>query len=139
MKYLLDTCVLSELIKKAPEKKVVSWISDLNEDDLYLSVLTIGEIYKGVEKLQSGAKKTELHNWVSNELRERFKGRILDFDLPTASIWGKLQGESESVGRPMSAIDGQIAATGVSNNLTIATRNISDMEVSGVSLYNPWE
>lgn len=138
MKYLLDTCVLSELIKKKPDSNVVMWISGLNEKDLFISVLTIGEIYKGVEKLSSGDKKSKLHKWVTHDLQERFQNRILSFDLEAASLWGQRQAQSELKGKPMPAIDGQIAATGLFNNLTVVTRNVSDMEISGVLLFNPW-
>ncbi len=138
MKYLLDTCVLSELVKKFPNPNVVGWISGVNENNLFICVLTIGEIHKGVEKLPSSKKKAKLHKWVTHDLLDRFKNRVLDFDLATASLWGQLQAQSELQGTPMPAIDGQIAATGVLNNLTVVTRNTSDMEICGVSLYNPW-
>ena len=139
MKYLLDTCVLSELVKKLPDAKVVQWISGIDENNLFLSVLTIGEIRKGIEKIPSGSRKTQLLTWLNHDLLERFQNRILDLDLATASTWGRLQAKSELAGRPMPAIDGQIAATGVFHNLSIATRNISDMEISGALLHNPWE
>ena len=139
MKYLLDTCVLSELVKKNPDANVLQWISGIDENNLFLSVLTIGEIRKGIEKIPSGSRKTQLLTWLNHDLLERFQNRILDLDLATASTWGRLQAKSELAGRPMPAIDGQIAATGVFHNLTIATRNISDMEISGVLLHNPWK
>lgn len=138
MKYLLDTCVLSELVKKTPDSKVVKWISGIDENNLFISVLTIGEIHQGVEKIPLGKKKAKLHKWVTHDLQDRFQNRILDFDLATASFWGQLQAQSELQGTPMPAIDGQIAATGIFNNLTVVTRNTSDMKVSGISLHNPW-
>ncbi len=139
MKYLIDTCVLSELVKKSPNSEVIKWISDIDENKIFISVLTIGEIHKGVEKLPSSKKKTKLHKWVTYDLQDRFQNRILDFDLATASLWGRLQAQSELKGSPMPAIDGQIAATGVLNNLTVVTRNVSDMKISGVLLHNPWK
>jgi len=139
MNYLLDTCVISELIKKYPDKKVVKWVQKTDESKLFISVLTFGEIHKGIEKLPKSRKKEKLHNWVNNELTDRFKNRIVSFDLHTAAIWGKIQAHSEEAGKCMPAIDGQIAATGICNNLVIVTRNILDMEVSGASLLNPWE
>jgi len=139
MKYLLDTCVLSELIKKNPSSKVIRWISKNNESDLFISVLTIGEIHKGIEKLPESKKKEKLHQWVNADLIERFRGRIIDFDFKTATVWGKIQAHSELSGRAMPAIDGQIVATGISFDLTVATRNTSDMEISGAALFNPWE
>lgn len=139
MKYLLDTCVVSELIKKKPNSRVAAWVANSEESKLFLSVLTFGEIRKGIEKLPESKKKEKLHNWVNFELRERFEKRIIDFDLQVATTWGKTQAFSESAGKGMPTIDGQIAATGITHNLTVVTRNISDMEISGVPLLNPWE
>lgn len=139
MNYLLDTCVISELIKKDPSSKVVKWISKTEENNLFISVLTIGEIHKGIEKLPESKKKEKLHKWVNNDLQERFKERIINFDLQTATVWGKIQAHSETLGKALPAIDGQIAATGISYDLIVVTRNTTDMEISGVSLLNPWE
>lgn len=139
MNYLLDTCVISELTKKNPNRKVTSWISTTEENRLFTSVLTFGEIHKGIEKLSKSKKKEKLHNWISFELKERFENRIIPFDLKAATTWGKIQALSESVGRGMPTVDGQIAATGICNGLIVVTRNTSDMEISGVALLNPWE
>ena len=139
MKYLLDTCVISELIKKNPSQKVVKWISKIEENNLFISVLTVGEIHKGIEKIPTSKKKEQLYKWVNYDLKERFKDRIIAFDLLTATAWGKVQAQSELVGKAMPAIDGQIAATGISYDLTVVTRNTRDMEISGVSLLNPWK
>lgn len=138
MNYLLDTCVISELIKKSPNKKVVKWVLQVEESNLFISVLTIGEIHKGIEKLPQSKKKDKLHQWVNYDLQERFTNRIINFDLQTATVWGQIQAHSETIGRPLPAIDGQIAATGISYDLTVVTRNTADMEVSGVTLLNPW-
>ena len=139
MKYLLDTCVISELIIKNPSHKVITWISKTEENKLFISVLTIGEIHKGIEKLPQSKKKDFLHHWVTFDLKERFKNRIINFDLQAAAVWGKIQAQAERAGKVMPTIDAQIAATGICNDLIVVTRNTSDMENSGVSLYNPWE
>ncbi len=138
MKYLLDTCILSELIKKNPNKNLIRWLSTVEENQLFISVLTIGEIHKGIEKLPDSKKKTNLHYWVNHDLVERFYNRILDFDIQTAIRWGQIQAYSEVQGKSMPIIDGLIAATAVRYNLTIVTRNVKDMEISGVTLLNPW-
>jgi len=138
MRYLLDTCVISELIKKKPNPKIVQWIAKEEENNLFMSVLTIGEIHKGIEKLPESRKKEKLHDWVRYDLEERFQDRILNFDLQTAVIWGRIQAHSELTGRAMPAIDGLIAATGLSYDLAVVTRNTTDMEISGVTLINPW-
>jgi predicted nucleic acid-binding protein len=139
MKYLLDTCVISEIIRPKPSSKITKWIKNEDESNFFLSVLTIGELHKGIEKLTESKRKRELHNWVENDLKERFWSRIIDIDVQTAMVWGKIQGMAESIGRPMPAVDSLIAATGITHNLTVVTRNISDMKESGASLFNPWE
>ncbi len=99
MKYLLDTCVLSELVKKKPDQKVIEWISDIEESKLFVSVLTIGEIHKGIEKLPKSARRATLLQWVNEDLRKRFRGRILPFDLQTAAVWGTMQARAEMSGK----------------------------------------
>jgi len=139
MKYLLDTCVISELIKNRPNSNVTAWVTGTEENRLFLSVLTFGEIHKGIEKLPESKKKEKLHNWVNFELRERFENRIINFDLQVATTWEKIQAFSESAGKGMPTLDGQIAATSITHSLTVVTRNTSDMEISGVALLDPWE
>ncbi|RLC26161.1 MAG: VapC toxin family PIN domain ribonuclease [Deltaproteobacteria bacterium] len=138
MKYLLDTCVISELIKPQPNPKVVGWISNTEEIRLFISVLTIGELYKGIEKLPDSRKKSTLHKWVTYDLNRRFKNRIIDFDIQTARTWGKIQAKLALLGKTLPAIDGLIAATGFFHDLVVVTRNIKDMKISGVDLLNPW-
>lgn len=139
MKYLLDTCVISELVKSKPNKKVVSWIEKIDEDNFFLSSLTFGELYKGIAKLPDSKKKKKLSQWIGHDLKERFTGKIFDIDLLVAKTWGEIQGASETAGSPMPAIDSLIAATGLSHDLTVVTRNVADMQQSGVTLLNPWE
>ena len=139
MKYLLDTCVISELAKTKTDKKVISWITNNDEANYYLCSLTFGELYKGVSKLPDSKKRKKLFLWIEHDLKERFAGKILDIDLMVARTWGEIQGASEAVGNPMPAIDSLIAATGLTHDLTVVTRNITDMQQSGVSLLNPWK
>ncbi len=139
MNFLLDTCVISEVIKPEPSKKVMLWLRKHNEETFYISVLTLGEIHKGIEKSADAKRKQKLHLWVEYDLRERFRKRILPIDSQVAMIWGQVQGKTEIEGRAMPTIDGLIAATGLSYNLVVVTRNLSDMEPSGVALYNPWQ
>lgn len=139
MKYILDTCVISELAKLAPNKKVISWVTQNDEEDFYLSALTFGELHKGISKLSSSKRKENLHRWVEYELKERFENRIIDIDLKVAKVWGEIQGKAELKGRPMPTIDSLIAATGAAHDLIVVTRNTSDMKQSGISLLNPWE
>ncbi len=139
MNYLLDTCVISELVKTKPNSRVTQWVRSQDEENLFLSVITIGEIQKGISKLPNGRKKKQqLQNWLSNELRERFTDRILEITVGVAHVWGQVLGDCEIKGAPLPAIDSLIASQGIFHNMTIVTRNISDMESSGVSLFNPW-
>jgi predicted nucleic acid-binding protein len=138
MKYLIDTCVISELAKPKPYKNVLSWINSTEETDIYVSVLTFGELYKGISKLPESKRKRDLYKWVEIDLIERFENRIIYVDMKVASIWGSTQALSEQKGMVMPAIDSLIAATGLCYALTVVTRNISDMEQSGAVLLNPW-
>jgi len=139
MKYLLDTCVISEVIKKKPNGNVIAWLKKQNEENLYLSVLTFGEIEKGIEKSASAIRKAKLRLWVEEDLKQRFDGRVLQIDLQVATKWGEIQGQSEIAGKPLPAIDGLIAVTGLVNNCVVVTRNTSDMQHSSAALHNPWE
>jgi predicted nucleic acid-binding protein len=138
VKYLLDTCVLSELVKKKPDQRVIEWISGIEESKLFVSALTIGEIHKGIEKMPKSERRKMLLQWVDEDLQERFRGRIIPFDLQTAAVWGKMQAKAEMLGKTMPIIDGMIAATAITHNLAVATRNISDMEAGKAMLVNPW-
>ena len=138
MNYLLDTCLISELAKSEPQKKVVDWVLNENEASFYISVLTIGELHKGVEKLPESKKKESLRIWIEDDLINRFQNRIIGIDTRVSVIWGKILCAAEKKGRPMPAIDSLIAATGIAHNLTVVTRHVTDMEQSGVELLNPW-
>ena len=138
MNYLLDTCVISEMVKPKPNKKVVDWVSSQEEDHLFLSVLTLGEIQKGISKLSESTKKKTLKMWLQTDLMERFSGRIVPVDDQVALNWGLMQAAAEQVGIAIPSIDGLIAATGITCNMTVVTRNVPDMEPSGAVLYNPW-
>jgi predicted nucleic acid-binding protein len=138
MKALLDTCVISELVAKQPSTSVVAFVDDLDPDDIYLSVITIGEIIKGIEKLPDSRRKTELRDWLENDLMARFHGNILSLDIDVIAEWGVLTARLETAGKPMPAIDSLIAATLLAHKMTLVTRNVSDFEAAGIELINPW-
>lgn len=138
MKYLLDTCLISELVKKEPNPAVVKWLDDQEEQTLFLSVMNLGELQKGISKLPDGAKKDELQAWITLDLAERFAGRIIDIDLETSLCWGKLQGSAEQAGEKLPVMDSLTAATAMVHRLTVVTRNAKDMERCGVDVCNPW-
>jgi len=139
VKYLLDTCVISEVIKKKPDENVLAWLQAQDENNLYLSVLTFGEIEKGIEKSADQNRKAKLKLWIEDDLKQRFAGRIIPVDMNIVTRWGSIQGISELAGKTMPTMDGLIAVSGVVNNCIVVTRNISDMEQSTAELLNPWE
>ncbi len=137
--FLLDTNCISELVRNKPEPRVLEWMEAADESLLYLSVLTLGEIRKGVAGLPRGKRQTQLEMWLELDLQARFSGRILSIDAPIADRWGLMAAEAKGKGRALSAIDGLLAATALQHSLTIVSRNISDFANKQVSTLNPWE
>ena len=137
MKYLLDTCVLSELVKPTPELKVVAWINAQPEDSLFVSSITLAELLKGIAKLQDSQRKTALTEWVC-KIQEEMTDRILPFEHPTAHYWANMCAKAEKSGKPLSAFDSLIASTAIEHGLVIVTRNTRDFESAPVMLINPW-
>jgi predicted nucleic acid-binding protein len=134
MNWLVDTNVISELSRKAPDAKVSQWLLD-HQERLYLSVLTVGELEKGLAKIADPARRTRLQRWIREEVAEWFEGRLLPVDQTVAIRWGQLAG---SLRDPLPAIDTLIAATALAHGLTVATRNTNDLVRTGVALFNPW-
>ena len=139
MNYLLDTCVISELIKPRPSQKVVTWIDSIEEEKLYISVITIGEFEKGISKLPTSSKKDKISDWLNEDLLIRFKCRILDLDVNTLIKWGQIVANLENQGRKILAVDYLIAATVLQHDLCLVTRNIQDFQNCGIKILNPWE
>jgi len=137
--YLLDTNCISELVRKEPDPRVMVWIESADETLLYLSVLTLGEIRKGIAGLPQGKRRTGLEAWLEVELRARFAGRILVVDAAVADRWGVLAAEARREGKSLSTIDGLLAATALEHNLTIVTCNAGDFENARVQFLNPWQ
>jgi len=138
VRYLVDTCVISELIKKKPSKGVVAWVREQDELSLFVSVLTFGEIEKGIAKLDDDKRRHTLRTWVDHDLKRRFAGRLLTFDYETACRWGEISGKAESEGTPIPVLDGQLAATALIHGMTLVTRNTSDVAPCNVPVLNPW-
>ena len=139
MRYLLDTCVVSELVKKTPSSRVTRWTEQQDELSLFLSVITFGELHKGIEQLQAGRKQRELYEWVEVQLNRRFTGRILDIDKEVAVRWGEISAFAGRVGRTVPVLDGLLAATALTFGLTFVTRNTDHVLETGVPLFDPWE
>jgi predicted nucleic acid-binding protein len=138
MRYLIDTCCISELVKKKPNPNVLKWFADQDELSMYLSVITFGELRKGIEKLPDSKKKKELNQWVKEDLNHRFKNRVLNINMEEVNRWGKILATAEKNGKPLPAIDSLIAATAQVHDLTVVTRNTQDMKGSGVEVIDPW-
>lgn len=139
MRYILDTNIISELIIKLPDQNVVTWVKNVNRDDLFLSVITIGEIKKGITKLPQSLRKDNIQNWFESELLTDFEARILPLDLSVMLVWGELIGELEKKGRNLPTLDSLIAATTRYYDLTLVTRNTKDFEGIGIKIFNPFE
>ena len=136
---LLDTNVISELVKPKPELRVVNWIAQQNEQLLHLSVLTLGEVRNGIELLPDSSRRMRLEHWLKVELHGRFRDRILVVSEAIADSWGRMSARAAGKGKIVSDIDGLIAATAHHHNLVLVTRNTKDAEVFGVPILNPWE
>lgn len=138
MKYLLDTNVISEVVAKRPNPKVLAWLDALDADSVYLSVITIGELRKGIEKLPESARKISLTRWLNDDLLVRFADHILILDVAVMLGWGELTGRLEQIGRTLPLIDSMIAALATYYSCALVTRNENDFKDAGVMVINPW-
>lgn len=136
--FLLDTNCLSEVVRVHPDPHVMAWFEAVDEGLLYVSVLTLGEIRKGLATLAQSKRRSRLETWLEVELRARFSGRTLAVDAGIADRWGLLAAEAKSRGRALSVVDGLLAATALHHNLTVASRNVGDFAITGVSVVDPW-
>lgn len=135
MSYLIDTNVLSELRRKTPDANVMSWFAARPAVTLYISVLTVGEIRKGIESHKDASRRHLLTDWLETELVAFFAGRILPVDANVADRWGRMIAEA---GRPLPSIDSLLAATAAVNDLVLVTRNTKDFSGLPVQTFNPW-
>ncbi|HEX4496952.1 MAG TPA: type II toxin-antitoxin system VapC family toxin [Thermoanaerobaculia bacterium] len=136
---IVDTNVVAELMKASPAQAVVSWLNDQEASALFLTTITIGEIGYGLEILPQGKRRLQLEQGFARILGEAFAGRILAFDEEAARIYGALMGKRKQIGRPLSALDGQIAAIARATGSAVATRNIRDFVECGVEIINPFD
>jgi toxin FitB len=137
--FLLDTNVISELITRRPERNVSQWVESTEENLLHLSVLTLGEIRKGIASLPQASRRAELETWLNRSLRSRFAGRILPIDADVAERWGHVAAQARSKNIHLPVIDGLLAATALEHDLTFVTRNRRDVAGAGILVLNPWE
>ena len=137
MSFLLDTNVVSEWVKPRPDAGVAAWLAEVDEDRVFVSVITLAELRYGIERMPAGNRRRRLDEWLRNELPLRFEGRILAIDSATADAWGKIVARGEALG-PISVTDAFIAATAEVHGLTLVTRNARDFEPTLKSIVNPW-
>lgn len=139
MSYILDTNIISELVAKQPHPNVTRWIDNMDPQSIYLSVITIGELKKGIEKLSDLHRKDLLEEWLAKDLLVRFQNYLLPIDTSTMLMWGALVARMEKKGKPLPAIDSLLAATTLQHDFTLVTRNTADFIHTGISLINPWD
>lgn len=137
--FLLDTNCISELVRVKPEPRVLEWMEAADEGLLYLSVLTLGEIRKGLAGLPQSKRRTHLEAWLEVELQARFSRRILPVDAAVADRWGVLAADAKRKGKALSTIDALLAATALHYSLTVVSRNVNDFANTQVPFLNPWE
>jgi predicted nucleic acid-binding protein len=136
---LLDTNVLSEVQRPAPDRKVLAWLDGIDEDRVFMSVASIAELRRGLALMNDGRRRTALATWLAQDLPARFADRIFPIDHAIAERWGDLMAESHKIGVALSVMDGFFAATALAKDLTLVTRNVKDFARFGVPLFNPWD
>jgi predicted nucleic acid-binding protein len=136
--FLLDTNVISELVRPRPDSRVVKWIDSTAESLLYLSVLTLGEIRTGITSLVDGRRRVSLESWLDHDFTIRFSDRILPIDSAVADRWGRISANAKAKGSPMPVIDGLLAATAMHFDLTVVSRDKTFHEIPSLEVFNPW-
>ena len=138
MMFLLDTCVVSELVRPRPDAGMLAWLAAQDEGELALSVVSVGEITKGIHQLADEARRQRIASWLETDLKVRFKERLLPVDLETAEAWGAISGSAARRGEPVPVMDAWIAAVAARHRLTVVTRNLPDLTRCGAQVLNPW-
>jgi toxin FitB len=137
--FLLDTNVISEWVRPQPDRNVIAWTAELDEDRAFISVISFAEIRRGIEMLPNGRRRERLAAWLAEDLPARFEQRVLDIDLRVAETWGTLKARGQKIGLTIGSMDAFIAATARAHGLSLATRNIKDFQRLGLSLLDPWQ
>jgi predicted nucleic acid-binding protein len=137
MSFLLDTDAISEWVKPRPNPGLLAWMESVDEDRIFLSVISLAELHFGVERMPTGRRRSRLEQWLQSELPIRFEKRVLPVDSSVVEAWGKIVSNCEAAGRPIGAMDGFMAATAQTHQLTLVTRNLSDFSLLKTVL-NPW-
>jgi predicted nucleic acid-binding protein len=138
MSYLLDTNAISEWVKPRPDPGIIQWFDEVDEDRTYLSVITLGELRKGVDRLAGGRRRDRLEQWLTSELPDRFGERILPVDVAIADEWGRVLAHAEKAGTAVGGIDALIAATAKMHGLQVVTRTVAHFRYLGIAVASPW-
>ena len=137
MRYLLDTCIVSEPFKRQPNPHVIAWLRSVDQSSLFTPAVVLGEMSKGVEKMPASARRAMLEKWIA-DYRRFYADNIVAFDAEVAMLWGKLVGRLQLEGVSLPVIDSQIAATAICHGMTLVTRNVRDMQATGAQVFNPF-
>ncbi len=137
MRYLLDTCILSEPFKRQPDQQVIAWLRSVDQSSLFTPAVVLGEMRKGVEMMPASTRREMLEKWLA-DYRRFYSDNIVAFDADVAMAWGGLVGRLQLAGISLPVIDSQIAATAIWHGMTLVTRNVRDMQATGVQLFNPF-
>lgn len=138
MNYLLDTNAISEWAKPRPDPGIIRWLDEVDEDRTYLSVITLGELRKAVERLAIGRRRERLEQWLAADLPDRFTGRVLPIDAAVADEWGRLLARTEQAGTAIGGIEALIAATATVHGMQVVTRNVAHFRQARVRVISPW-
>lgn len=138
MSYLLDTNTIAEWVKSEPDPGIAQWLDEVDEDRTYLSMVTLGELRKGVDRLADCQRRDRLCRWLTTDLPDRFGNRMLPVDAVIANEWGRLLARAEAAGAAMCGIDGLIAATARVRGLHVVTRNVACFQHAGIKVISPW-
>jgi len=139
MKYLIDTCILSELMKPVPDPRVLAWFDSVADSSLFVSLFSLGEVRRGILRLPASRRRDELARILDEQLIPLFSAKFVAWNRMSAEIWAKIYAQCESSGRCPALIDSMIAATALSHGMTMVTRNVSDFQFEGLQVVNPFE
>ena len=139
MSFLLDTNVVSEWVRPRPDENVVAWLAAVDEEQVFMSVVSFAELRRGVDLLADGRRRERLEHWIVDDLATRFDGRVLDVDRRVADSWGRIMARTRRAGRSLAAMDAFFAATAACYELTLVTRNTRDFDSAGIALHDPWQ
>jgi len=136
---LLDTNVISEPLRRAPEPRVINWLDAQGLETLYLSAITVAELRFGVANLPAGKRRDALETSLENQILPLFSGRVRPFDMDCTTAYAELMAKAKSAGLAIAAADGYIAAIAAANRFSVATRDVSPFQAAGVNVIDPWE